>query len=171
MERRVTPLKWVNSPSWAPPPPWGEQALKLNALTRLSSCLFAMRSDGPSSQRFVLRTLDRKLWHATAKKRCQCLITNDRSIKAMNPPFLCWKNHNLSHSNIIVFQLRSLHTLFLLRFYWSSSVLDMFMGYGIWNCLYLSILGVRLVSGSRNMASTIACMQNIRPALQRFFFQ
>ena len=130
MDRRVTPLKWVNSPSWAPPPPWGEQALKLNALTRLSSCLFAMRSDGPSSQRFVLRTLDRKLWHATAKKRCQCLITNDRSIKAMNPPFLCWKNHNLSHSNIIVFQLRSLHTLFLLRFYWSSSVRHV---HGIWD--------------------------------------
>ena len=32
MDRRVTPLKWVNSPSWAPPPPWGEQALKLYAL-------------------------------------------------------------------------------------------------------------------------------------------
>ena len=32
MDRRVTPLKLVNSPSWAPPPPWGEQALKLYAL-------------------------------------------------------------------------------------------------------------------------------------------
>ena len=68
MDRRVTPLKWVNSPSWAPPPPWGEQALKLNALNAFVIMLVFNAIRWSKFLAFVLRTLDRKLWHATAKK-------------------------------------------------------------------------------------------------------